>query len=137
MDEFTFLTDKDRQNISYGACVGGSVLLGLGVGRVAQLPGLLAGAATGLAIGLLTCKRLSPAIEHKLFSEHERLSEREILQVLRVVRDETGVQTKTDAMYLMSQIRRELALKGHNISKESRSCLPARIAAQQMLSRRT
>jgi hypothetical protein len=102
-----------------------------------MLPGLLAGAATGLAIGLLTCKRLSPAIERKLFSEHERLSEHEILQVLRVVRDETGVQTKSDAMYLLSHVRREIALKGQSISKESRSCLPARIAAHQILSRRT
>ena len=137
MEEFGFFTDRDRKDASYAACVGGATLVGAAVGRFALLPGLLAGAATGLAIGLLACERLSPAIGRKLFSQHERLSEQEVLQALRALRDETGVQTKNDAMYLLGHLRSVGTLQSHALSKEMKTSLPARIAAQRILAHRT
>lgn len=82
-----------------------------------MLPGLLAGAATGLVVGLLTCKRLSPAIERKIFSSTERLTDGELLSVLRVIRDQTGVQTKSEAMYLLIQARVAAAASSESIRR--------------------
>ena len=137
MDDFNLFTQKDRQDISYGACIGGSVLIGAAVGRVAMLPGLLAGAATGLAIGLLACKRLSPAIERKIFANNERLTDGELASVLKVLRDQTGVQTKSEAMYLFSQARAAASANGKNLAVRPMACVPPRMAASQLLSQRS
>jgi hypothetical protein len=136
VDDFSVFTDKDRQDISYGACIGGMVLVGAAVGRLAMLPGLFAGAAAGLAIGLVTCKRLSPAIEQKIFSQNEKLSDFEVLHTLRVIRDETGIKTKADAMYLLSYLRSEVVPKGQAVNNGKLSCIPLRMAANQILSNR-
>lgn len=136
MDDFNVVSAKDRQDLSYLACVGGMALVGAAVGRFGALPGLFAGAATGLAIGLLTCKRLSPAIEKKIFSSKERLSDAELLSALRVVRDQTGVQTKSEAMYLLSQARTAAAAGGSSLQDSQNACVPPRIAAVQLLSHR-
>lgn len=135
MDDFNILTDKDKQDISYGACVGGSVLIGAAVGRFGMLPGLFAGAAAGLAFGLLSCKRLAPAIERKLFAQNERLHDHELLQALRLIRDETGVTSKADAMQLLSYVRSESAQKGQSLKNGKNTCMPMRVAASQLLSR--
>lgn len=136
MEDFDLFSPKDRQDLSYGACVGGSVLVGAAVGRLGMLPGLLAGAAAGLALGLLTCRRLSPAIERKIFSTHERLSEFELASVLKVLRDQTGVPTKSDAMYLFSQVRAAAAAGADNLHGTATACVPPRLAATQLLARR-
>jgi hypothetical protein len=136
MEDFNLFSQKDRQDISYAACLGGTTLVGAAVGRFGMLPGLLAGAATGLVIGLLTCKSLSPAIEKKIFSSTERLSEGELLSVLRVIRDQTGVQTKSEAMYLLGQARAAAAASGESIRSNQNACVPPRVAAVQLLSRR-
>ncbi|EIC28955.1 MULTISPECIES: hypothetical protein [Methylomicrobium] len=134
MEDFNILTDKDKQDMSYKACVGGAILMGAAVGRLGMLPGLLAGAATGLAFGLLTCKRLSPAIERKLFSQNERLNDQELLQTLRILRDETGVTSKSDAMRLLGYVRFEANQKGQSLKNGRNACMPMKVAANQILS---
>jgi hypothetical protein len=136
MDDFNFFTNQDRQDISYAACLGGTVLVGGAVGRFGGLYGLLGGAAVGLAIGLVTCHRLSPAIEQKLFSRTAALTEQELLQTLRVLREQTGAQSKSDAMYLLSYARHAMVAQGPSINKQANACMPARAAANQLLSHR-
>jgi hypothetical protein len=137
MDNFNLFTPQDRQDISYGACLAGTTLTGMAIGRFGGLGGLAAGAVVGLTIGLLTCRKLSPAIERKLFSQNEALSEHELLQALQVVRDETGVQSKSDAMYLFQQARIAIAIHGPGIRGAAASCQPMRTAASQVLSQRS
>lgn len=136
MDDFNLFTEQDRQDISYGACVGGATLVGAAVGRFGMLPGLLAGAGVGLAIGLLTCRKLSPSIERKLFSKNQGLTDQELLQVLKIVRDETGAQSKSDAMYLLGYARVAMAKNGESIWGDTKSCQPIRVVANRLLSLR-
>jgi len=136
MENFSVFSTKDRQDISYAACIGGTTISGMAIGRFGMLPGVVAGAMAGLALGMLTCKKLSPAIEKKLFSGTEPLSESELLSVLRVIRDQTGVQTKSEAMYLLSQARVAAAASGEKLRASQNVCVPPRVAAHQLLSRR-
>jgi hypothetical protein len=133
MDDFNVISEQDRHAVSYGACVGGTTLVGMAVGRFVGLQGVLAGAAVGLAYGLLTCKKLAPAIERKIFSSQERLSDVELASVLRVVRDQTGVQSKADAMYLLSQVRALAQSRPEAVQKPGNACVPPRTAAAQLL----
>jgi hypothetical protein len=135
-DDFNVLSQKDRQDMSYAACIGGSVLIGAAVGSMLALPGMLAGAAEGLAVGLLTCRRLSPAIERKLFSRTERFSERELTTVLKAVRDQTGASSKSDAMYLLRHVRIVALAEGETLLKEENACMPTRLAASKLLAQR-
>jgi hypothetical protein len=134
-DDFTFLTEKDRRQDAYLLCVGGTTLIGLATGAALAVPGMLAGAAEGLAVGLLTCRRLSPVIERKLFSRTESLSDRDLLTVLKVVRDAGGVRTKSEAMYLFSQVRTALAAGPDSLSDPG-VCLPPKLAAKRLLAYR-
>jgi hypothetical protein len=136
MEDFNLFSTKDRQDISYLTCVGGTTLITASIGRIGMLPGLLAGAATGLMIGLIMCKRLSPAIERKIFSSSERLTDSELISVLRLIRDQTGVQTKSEAMYLLSQARLAAVANGGSIRESSSACLSPRVAAVQLLAQR-
>jgi hypothetical protein len=135
-DGFNVFSAKDRGDLSYGACIGGTTALGGAVGRFAMLPGLLAGAATGLVIGLVTCKRLAPAIERKIFSAQEQLSETELTSVLRIIRDQTGVQDKADVMYLFSQARLAAVASHGDLHAGQNICLAPRVAASKLLSER-
>ena len=137
MDDFTFFTPEDRKDISYGACVGGTTVLWAAVGRFGMLPGLLVGAATGLAVGLITCRKISPVLERKIFSSEERFTDPELLGILKVVSDETGVRSKADAMYLFSQARLAAVTGGQTILSGNGTCQPTRVAAAQLMSRRT
>lgn len=136
MDNFNLFTPQDRQDVSYAACIGGSTAIGLAVGRFGLLPGILAGAAAGFAIGLLTCRKVSPAIERKLFSKSEKLTDQELLEVLKIVREETGIQSKSDAMYLLSHARHEMVTKGGKLKISGHACVPIRTAANQIISHR-
>lgn len=137
MDEFEFFTQEDRQDIAYGACLGGSALVGAAVGGMtATVPGIVLFAAAGLAYGLVACKRLSPTIERKIFGANERLSEHELASVLKLIRDQTGVQTKSEAMFLFSQVRTAVRAGAVGPRSSSASCLPPRIAATRLLAQR-
>ena len=105
MEDFDVLTEEDRRDMSYGLCVGALVLVGSAVGRFIRLNGLLFSSAKGLATGLRACRELAPAIERKLFSSGDRLTDAELLSALVVVRNLTGVATKADAMYLLGRAR--------------------------------
>jgi len=37
MDNFNIITEEDKSNMSYGACVGGHALVGMAVGRLLAL----------------------------------------------------------------------------------------------------
>lgn len=137
MDDFNLFSHQDRQDVSYGACVGGAVVLGAAVGRFVLLPGLLAGAAAGLAFGLLSCKRLAPAIEKKIFSGSEPLSEGELASVLKVLRDQTGVQSKSDVMFLFGQARAAGIARGEALRGGSVACVLPRVAAAQLLAQKS
>jgi hypothetical protein len=136
MNELDFLSDSDRLHMAYAACVGGSVLIGGAVGRLGSLPGLLAGAATGLAIGLLSCKRLAPAIERKLLSGTERLNDQELVQALRVVRELTGYENKSDAMYLLARARGAMQYLGSELMTQRKTCQIAMVSARQLIEAR-
>jgi len=53
-DEFSFITETDKNKRSYGVCIGGMTLGGMAVGRWISLQGLLVGAIAGAAYGLLS-----------------------------------------------------------------------------------
>jgi hypothetical protein len=105
---FNIFTEKDKENISYGACLGGSALTGMAVGRFVGVQGIIVGGIAGLAIGLMTCQRLTPAIKQKLFSVHTRLSDRELLQALQAVREQKPGIGKSEAMDLFAAARSEI-----------------------------
>ena len=98
MDTFNFITEDDRRDLAYGACIGGTTLTAMAVGRIGGLYGLLGGAAVGVAIGLLTCPFLKEPIKQKLFSDDEPLSDEELVATLEAVHLQTGGETKSDAI---------------------------------------
>ena len=132
-DSFNILTDADKRDISYGACVAGSALIGAGVGRFLGLQGLLAGAGAGLVIGLMACPKLQEPIKRKIFSQNARLTDQELTQAMAVVRSETPVTSKSDAMYLLGVARQQYASNPGAFDGRRTSVPPLRSAAQQLL----
>ena len=138
MDDFNIISEQDKKDLSYGACVAGSALTGMAVGRFIGLQGLLAGAAAGLAFGLLACRHLQEPIKKKLFSDTGRLTDQELAQAPRAVRLETGVQSKADAMYLLAAARTShRAGIERGSARSSNSHGSARASAQLLLQGRT
>ena len=111
-DDFNLFTDDDRATTAYRMCVAGTTITGAAVGRWGGLYGVLAGGAAGLAYGLMTCKKLSPYIERKLFSRNAKLSDAELSKVLKEVRNQTGVRSKSSALALLADARREMFRRG-------------------------
>lgn len=107
MDDFSFLTEEEKQQASYNACVGAATLTGMAVGRFGGLPGLLLGGGVGLAVGIKACKSqvLQESIRQKRFSSTSRLSDQEILAALRAIRIARPGVLKQDAMTLLAQVR--------------------------------
>lgn len=136
MDDFELFTVGDRQDLSYGMCIAGTTLAGGAIGRFAGLYGLLAGAIAGAAYGLATCRRLAPAIEHKLFSSNARLTESEALEVMNVLREQGGVKSKADAMYVTAAVRYAIASQRLDPRSRPRACLPLAMAASQIVATR-
>ena len=56
-DEFSFITESDKNKLSYGTCVGG-----MAMGQWVDLQGLLIDGITGTAYGLMCCKILQEPI---------------------------------------------------------------------------
>src|SRR6185503_8287456 len=110
MSDFNFniITEEDKEQMSYVACVGGATITGMAVGRFVGVQGVLIGAAAGAAYGLLTCRRLAPAIKRKLFSRGDKLSDHELAQVLQAVKEQSDVRTKSEAMNLLAAAREEI-----------------------------
>ena len=107
MNDFTVLTEEDKQQAAYLACVGGMTLVGMSVGRFGALPGVLLGAGVGLAVGIKACKSpmLQEPIRQKIFSAKSRLTDQEILAALRAIWQERPGITKKDALSLLAQVR--------------------------------
>jgi len=136
VDDFNVFTVEDRQSVSYGLCIAGTAVVGAAVGRIAGLSGVLVGAAGGLLWGLLVCKQVSPVIERKLLSANEELTEGELLSLIGVIRQETGVKTKSEAMYLLGQVRAVAANSGEKGLASENALIPPRAAAAQLLRER-
>ena len=111
MESFDIFTEKDRKDISYGACVAGAAITGVSVGRILGLQGIAAGGAAGLVVGLVTCKKVAPIIERKLMN-NEPMSEGEVGGLLKMIRDETGAKTKAAAMSVLSHMRAAVQAAG-------------------------
>ena len=124
MQDFTVISEQDRRDWSYLACVTGSTGIGMTTGRLLGLKGLLLGAAAGLGYGLYTCRSLREPIKKKLFSNARPLTDQELIHALRAVRLETGVQSKSDAMYLLSAAR-----IGYRNSYRHGSIAPSRLSS--------
>lgn len=136
MDDFAFFTKEDRQDSIYKACVFGTTIAGLSVGGFGgNVVTVVGGAAAGLAYGLVSCRRLSPAIEKKLFSSTERFAEGELLSVLRVIHDLTGVQKKSEALFLLIHARQAAVATGQTIRSGQKAFVAPRTAANQILAR--
>ena len=114
-EDFNLFNENDRQNISFKLCLGGNVGLGIMVGSWVPVVGSLVGAASGLALGIMACKKLTPAIEKKLFT-YESFTEKELIEVLKVVKEQSNVKTKSDAMYLLSHARVAAITKGKGLN---------------------
>ena len=117
-DDFSILTEADKDKWSYGACVGGMALGGMAIGRWVGLQGLLAGGIAGAAYGLMSCKTLQEPIKQKLFSKTYRLTDHEIVAMLRALRFQSPSLKKDQALKVLAAIREEVAL---NPAKYSRS----------------
>jgi hypothetical protein len=107
MDDFTVLTEEDKDRAAYLACVGGMTLVGMAVGRFGGLPGLVLGGGVGLAVGIKACRSpmLQEPIRQKIFSAHARLTDHEVLAALRAIWHERPGISKSDAMAVLAQVR--------------------------------
>ena len=114
LESFDIFTEKDRKDISYGACVAGAAITGVSVGRILGLQGIAAGGAAGLVVGLVTCKKVAPMIEKKLMN-NEPMSEGEVGGLLKMIRDETGSKTKAAAMNILSHMRAAVQAAGGSL----------------------
>jgi hypothetical protein len=108
-DQLELFTEDEKNSISYKACVGGTTLTGLALGRFGGIHGLVVGGAAGLAWGLLTCKYLKEPIKRKLFSHSERIHEGELSSLLNTIRSQHPALTKNQAIELLAQIRSEIS----------------------------
>lgn len=104
----SFITENDKKQVSYAACVGASALTGLAVGRFAGVPGLITVGVAGTVVGLLTCKKLEPVIRQKLLSHASRLSDREIASALGALSGVTGKRRKSELIPLLAEVRSEI-----------------------------
>lgn len=118
-DEFSFITESDKDKVSYGACVGGMALGGMAVGRWVGLQGLLVGGIAGAAYGLMSCKTLQEPIKQKLFSKTSRLTDHEIVAALRALRFQSPLMKKDQALEVLAAIRQEVAANPGKYSHSS------------------
>lgn len=135
-DNFMLFTQQDRQDLSYGVCMGTMALSGVAVGRFAGLWGVLGGAVAGVLAGLVACRRLSPAIEQKLFTADARFSEAELLEVLLALHLQGGAATKREGMYVLTAVRHGARSQGLRRSALPPVCPPMRVAVSQILAAR-
>lgn len=128
-----FFTPQDRSSAAYMACVGGMGLTGAAVGRFGGLQGLFLGAAVGVAYGLLTCKKLSPIIERKFLSKHESFTDGELKQVLAVLGQVGGVQSRSEGMYVLAHVRHAVTHHPSMLSKAPSAHVPAKAGVKKLL----
>jgi hypothetical protein len=106
-DEFQFFTEQDKRSMAYWSCVGGTTLIGAGMGSLAGGQ-TLPGAAGGLVWGLFTCKYLQEPVKKKLFGQ-ARMSEAEFKQALAAVHRQYPRMSKGDALGLLATARQTAA----------------------------
>ena len=111
MDNLEFLTDDDKNDISYKACVGGQTLVGAAVGGFALGFGSIAGGLVGLASGLMTCGYLAKPIRQKIFAQHARLSDFEIDKTLAAIKKMHPQLDKKQALQALAAVRQSKSNK--------------------------
>ena len=118
-EDFSLITETDKDKLSYGACVGGMALGGMAVGRWVGLQGLLAGGIAGAAYGLMSCKTLQEPIKQKLFSKTSRLTDHEIVTALQALRFQSPLLKKDQALEVLAAIRQEVAASPTKYSRSA------------------
>jgi hypothetical protein len=132
MDDSEIL-EKLKSDGSYMGCVLLFTAIPAAVGAwTRQAPVVIALGAIGLKVGLAKCEFLAPMIKKKIWS-NESFTESEFLVTLQAMQTITGIQNKSDAMYLLSQARQSLADGDLN---EQKTCMPPRVAASMLLAQR-
>jgi hypothetical protein len=109
MENFMFITEQDKSDAAYAACVGGMALSGAAFGRLVGLKGLVVGGVGGAVYGLLSCRTLAEPIKAKLFSSTAKLTDGEIAAALRAIRLQHPSVSKSDALRQLAAIRSEVA----------------------------
>lgn len=103
-----FFSEKDKNSAAYMACVAGTTITGMAVGRFAGLQGLLAGGIAGAVVGLLVCRQLTPAIKRKLFSRAEVLSDSDIVSLTGELQKQHPQLNRSEALNLLANIQLEI-----------------------------
>ncbi|MNG32308.1 hypothetical protein D3C84_1182920 [compost metagenome] len=70
------------------------------------------------------------------FLSSERFTEGEVVAALRAMRSFTGVQNKSDAMYLLGQVRQSIAAGDLN-TVDQNACMPPQVAASMLLAQKS
>lgn len=107
MDDFNVLSDQDKQDFAYKACLASTTVIGMAVGAAAGGVGAPVGAAGGAAWGLIMCPYISPALKRK-FSSAQALSEQDIVEGLRAMRFADPTVSKKNAIRRLAAARQEL-----------------------------
>lgn len=106
MDNFEFFTEQDKTDTAYNMCVAGSTITGMAVGATGAVGvGALPGAIVGLIIGLKTCNRIAPALKKKIFSDKVAITELELSQVLKHLREKNPTIAKESALKALAEVR--------------------------------
>lgn len=110
MDEnFELLNEEEKNTTAYRACVLGTTLTGVAVGRFGGLQGILVGGLAGLAYGLVGCKYINKQIKEKLFSSTAKLRDDEIKTLLSQIRTRHSTISKKNAIELLANVRLKIA----------------------------
>ena len=117
-NDLEFFGEKDKQDMAYLYCVGGMTLTGVSLGALAGGHALTGGAG-GLIWGLLTCKKIAPAVSKKLFSSREKLRDHEIAALLKEIHNLRPYISKKDAIKVLAYVRAEVSRNPDKYSKKS------------------
>ena len=108
-DNFYVLTEQDKKDTAYTACIAGTTVTGLAVGGFLGGVGAPVGAVSGFAWGLLSCRRLSPFIKRKFFSKIQPFQESEVVSMLQEIKSLHPWSSKKDALKMLAAIKAEIA----------------------------
>lgn len=133
----SFFNEEERKSMGYGACVGTSTIVGVGMGAfVGNAPGAVVGAIAGLLWGMKLCTgTVSQAVGDKFLTSATGAMDKQLAAQVKLVQQATGVKNKSDALYLLA-IARRAEMSGFDVQAHRSGALPARTAATLLLSSR-
>jgi hypothetical protein len=108
MPKDDFLTEEDKKDGAYKACVFGTTLVGLWVGSQLRHPlAMVVGGGAGLAYGLLACQKIAPAIKQKLIKDL-KLEDNEVTTMLDEIRRSRPYFSRKETIRTLAHIRVEV-----------------------------